>query len=398
MTKYHINTQALFPLIIIPTLLSILAYFYTDKYGFGLTEVLFTVASYYICNITVGIGFHRLWSHTSYKTTKAVEFILILLSAATLQGPVLMWASDHYKHHSYTDEEQDPHSPLKYSNKIMGFLWSHIGWMIFQNKESKVITRLALVKLGSNKLVMWQFKNYWSIALFMNFIFTGLVGYLIMGSIQGVAAGIIFMGIGRAIQQQATFFINSLCHFFGSRKYSNNTSGDIWWLAPFLLGENWHNYHHAFPMDYRNGFKWYQFDVHKWIIYLMSKVGLAWDLNRTSDVRIQAKMDEKNKIAIMQTQVQWSDLQTQAEKVKEMISNALHSIEHSSYNVKANIEQKIKYVKEQVHYISEQAQLFVQLPENSSDTMLNRTKKELKEFEDFVRNLISSLLPTKNAN
>ena len=396
MKKYNINVQALFPLIIIPTVLSILAYFYINNYGFSTTELLFTIVSYYVCNITVGIGFHRLWSHTSYKTTKAVEFILIMLSAATLQGPVLMWASDHYKHHSHTDEEQDPHSPLKYSNKILGFLWSHMGWMIFASKESKTITRLVLVKLGSNKLVMWQFKNYWAIAVFMNFVFTAMLGYLITGNMQGAAAGIIFMGIGRAIQQQATFLINSLCHFFGSRKYSTNTSGDIWWLAPFLLGENWHNYHHAFPMDYRNGFKWYQFDVHKWIIYLMSKIGLAWDLNRTSDIRINAKMEEKNSLTIKQTQVQWNDLQTKAEKLKELLSNTATSIENSSYKVKSNLEQKIKYIQTQIAYISEQAQLFVQLPENSSAKLLKRAKKELVEFESFIKNLVATLIPVNN--
>jgi stearoyl-CoA desaturase (delta-9 desaturase) len=391
MKKINIDIQALFPLIVIPIILSILAYFYIGEYGFRMQEFLLVVTSYYICNITVGIGFHRLWSHGCYKTHKVVEFILILLSAGTLQGPVLSWASDHYKHHTYTDEEQDPHSPLKYKNKLQGFLWSHIGWMIFKTTENKQITRIVLKKLGSNKLVMWQFKNYWRIAISMNLIFTALVGYLSIGNLQGVSAGIIFIGIGRAIQQQATFFINSLCHFFGSRKYSTNTSGDIWWLAPFLLGENWHNYHHAFPMDYRNGFKWYQFDVHKWIIYLMSKLGLAWDLNRTADIRIQAKMEEKNKLIVMKAQNQWSEVKTKVEKLKEMISSTINVIENSSNNVKANIDQQFKSIQEKLNYISEQAQLFIQLPENSTENILNHARKQIRKFESHVIILANKL-------
>lgn len=95
--------------------------------------------------------------------------------------------------------------------------------------------------------------------------------------------------VGYLIEQHATFSVNSLCHFVGSKKYYKGTTGDIWWMALFLLGENWHNFHHAFPLDYRNGVKWYYFDVHKWIINVMSKLGLAWNLEVTPEIRIQAK-------------------------------------------------------------------------------------------------------------
>jgi stearoyl-CoA desaturase (delta-9 desaturase) len=379
-----INQPAFFALIILPLLLVTLACIYINRIGFGLQEFLLITISYYVCNITVGIGFHRLWSHGCYKTNKIVELLLIFLSAGTLQGPVLAWVSDHHRHHTYTDDEQDPHSPLKYKNKIQGFLWSHIGWMIFNTKENKKITEVVLKKHGANKLIMWQFKYYLYLAIGMNVIFPLAVGYLIEPSLCGAISGIIFIGIGRSLQQHATFFINSLCHFFGSRKYSTNTSGDIWWLAPLLLGENWHNYHHAFPMDYRNGFKWYQFDVHKWIIYLMSRLGLAWDLNRTSDVRIQAKMEEKSKFIVTQAQNQWGEVKTKVEKLKEMISVTINIIENSSNNVKANIDQQFKSIQEKLNYISEQAQLFIQLPEKSTENILNEARKQIRKFENSI--------------
>ncbi|KAJ6644857.1 Exodeoxyribonuclease 7 small subunit, partial [Pseudolycoriella hygida] len=149
---------------------------------------------YYGSNITVGVGLHRLWSHHTFKTNRVVEFILAVMAAATLQGPVLSWASNHYKHHSFTDKEQDPHSPLKFSNKILGFLWSHIGWMIIDGSY-KSIDRITMVKLGRNKILKWQLKYYWEIAIFMNSVVPMIIGYLLGGTLIAAYAGFLFIGI-----------------------------------------------------------------------------------------------------------------------------------------------------------------------------------------------------------
>jgi stearoyl-CoA desaturase (delta-9 desaturase) len=138
---------------------------------------------------------------------------------------------------------------------------------------------------------MWQFRNYWKIAVLVNTLLPFCIGYVIGGNLQYGVAGFVFIGIGRAIQQQATFCINSLVHFFGSKKYVNGTAGDIPLLFFMFLGENWHNFHHAFPRDYRNGHKWYHLDAHKWIIALMEKLGLASNLVRTPKERIMAKIE-----------------------------------------------------------------------------------------------------------
>jgi stearoyl-CoA desaturase (delta-9 desaturase) len=386
-----INMQAFFALILLPSILLALCYVYSRNYDIGWYEVLLMIGSYYVCNITVGLGFHRLWSHNSYKTNSVVEFILVLLSAGTLQGPVLAWASDHYRHHTYTDEEQDPHTPLKYSSKIKGLLWSHIGWMIFNTPENKQITKIVIKKLGSNKLLLWQFKYYWQVATFMNVIVAGFAGYLFNNSLQGVFAGIVFIGIGRALQQHATFFINSLCHLFGTRKYSSNTSGDIFWLAPFLLGENWHNFHHAFPMDYRNGFKWYQFDVHKWLIYLMSRVGLAWDLNVTSDVRIQAKAQENSRISTIAAKTEWSNVKVKIDSLKDSVSTIithnLEIVETSSIKMKEEIYKNLEFINNKLNYLSEQARFFMQLPENSSDALIKKATKQIRNFENSINKI-----------
>lgn len=288
--KLRINPLVFSVLVIYPSILIGLTIWYGLTYGISSFEILLFVVGYYGANISVGLGLHRLWAHNTYKANKVVEFILAILSAGTLQGPALVWASDHHNHHTFTDQEGDPHSPLKYKNKFKGFFWSHIGWMLYGEGPVTSLNRITLVKLGRNKILRWQMKYYWHIAIVMNAVLPPIIGFVFTGTLQGALAGYVFIGIARAFQQQMTFCVNSMTHFIGSKPYYNGTAGDIWWMFIFLLGENWHNFHHAFANDYRNGHKWYQFDAHKWMIALLEKVGLATDLVRTSKVRIQAKM------------------------------------------------------------------------------------------------------------
>lgn len=120
-TKFTINYPALFVTVIYPIIIALIAIFYTNKYGIGKFEIISIIATYYVINISVGVGLHRLWSHGAFKTKPWVEVIFAFLTAGTLQGPILAWASDHMLHHKYTDEEKDPHTALKYKNKIIGF-------------------------------------------------------------------------------------------------------------------------------------------------------------------------------------------------------------------------------------------------------------------------------------
>ncbi|WP_341755038.1 acyl-CoA desaturase [Candidatus Tisiphia endosymbiont of Ptychoptera albimana] len=379
-----------FVLIIYPIILSYLGIKYYASHKIGVFEISLFIAGYYGSNIAVGVGLHRLWSHHAFKTNKMVEFILVMMSAGTLQGPVLSWASNHFKHHAYTDKDQDPHSPLKFENRILGFLWSHIGWMIIDGSY-KSIDRITMVKLGRNKLLRWQLKYYWQIAAFMNIVFPALIGYLIGGTIISAYAGFLFIGIGRALQQHATFCVNSLCHFVGSKKYYKGTAGDIWWMALFLLGENWHNFHHAFPSDYRNGAKWYHFDVHKWIIYLMSKVGLAWNLEVTPEVRIQAKVNETSKYLIEGRKQQLSLLQDKINQLVERVYVKLNEIENSSISVKVQLQKSFIEIQESLKKLAEQLHSSIQLTEKSSERLLKIASKKIKDREIAIYRLYNEL-------
>ena len=384
-----INTQNFFALIIIPILLIVLFSTYIREYTVGWKEIILAVGSYYVCNISVGIGFHRYWSHSSYKTNKFVEFILVFLTAGTLQGPVLYWISDHYLHHIYTDEEDDPHSPLKYKNKLLGFFWSHIGWLLVKDKNRHIIVPAVKKKYGNDTLLSWQLRYYPHLAIFMNLILPALVGYLcIANNVQGILGGILFIGIGRAVQQQVTFLINSLCHFYGSRKYSENTSGDIWWLAPFLLGENYHNYHHAFPSDYRNGIKWYHFDAHKWIIYCMNKLGLAWDLNKTNEIRIQAKLEYTKKRKQDFLRNEWLKIQTKIEELKILLKHKLSGIEKSSIFIKGHLQNKFNAISKKLESLYQKASNFTNMPENSSNKVVKKYELTIIKFESKIKYLL----------
>lgn len=386
-----VNKPALFTLIFYPILLAVLLVKYWLNHGIGWTEIILTISSYYIYNITVGVGLHRLWSHNAFKINKFVEFILVMLSAGTLQGPALSWASNHYKHHAFTDKAQDPHSPSKFDNKLVGFLWSHLGWMLIGEGSYKSIDRITWVKLGRNKLLKWQLKYYWQIAVFMNVIVPLFIGYLIGGTLASAYTAFLFIGIGRALQQQATFCVNSLCHFAGSKKYYKGTAGDIWWMALFLLGENWHNYHHAFPSDYRNGVKWYHFDVHKWIIYLMSKVGLVWELDRTAKVRIQAKMQETFSYLVDGRKQQLNLMQNKVDQLIENLYLKIKELEESSILIKEQFKKSFIEIQDSLKNLAEQLHSSTQVGEKPSEKLLKMINRKISDTEQAIYKLYNQL-------
>mgnify|MGYP001801594841 CR=1 FL=1 len=379
----NINKPVFFVLIIYPLLIIILCYFYVTCYGIGQFEIIFSLLGYYVSNIVVGIGLHRLWSHDSYKTNSFVEFILAIFAAGTLQGPVLIWASNHFKHHTYTDTDKDPHSPKKYENKLFGFLWSHIGWMIFDNESHKSISRITLVKLGRKKILRWQLHYYWHIAIFMNLLLPLAIGYMIGGKYQYAFAAFIFVGIGRSIQQQATFLVNSICHFVGSQKYTEGSSRDIWWLFFLLLGENWHNFHHAFPNDYRNGPKWYHLDIHKWIIYTMSVIGIAWDLKKTASVRVEAKI---GKTTAKFLSIKMEKIFIMRSKVNTMINNVqnwIQELDHSSDELRNNFNKSLGELLSSLNKITGLLSNF----KNPSEKIIGAIAKQINHYETRLKSM-----------
>jgi len=229
--------------------------------------------------MAITAGYHRLWSHRTYTAHWSIRFLLMIFGTMALQASILQWASNHRTHHQHVDDnERDPYSAKR------GFWFSHIGWMLRDYPSARTdFSNIPDIK--DDPIATFQHRFYLPLVLTINFGFTLLAGWLV-GDVWGVFW---LAGIARLVlSHHITWFINSLAHAWGSRPYTDkNTARDNGFLALITYGEGYHNFHHLYASDYRNGVRWYQFDPTKWLIYGLSLVGLASNLRRMPDVTIQ---------------------------------------------------------------------------------------------------------------
>jgi len=224
-------------------------------------------------------GYHRLWAHRAYEAHWSVKLFFMLFGTMALQNSILVWASGHRTHHRHIDDDdKDPYSAGR------GFWFSHIGWMLRQHESGKDDFRNA-PDLLNDPIVMFQHRYYVPLAVVMNLGVPALIGYL-----AGDVAGVMLLGglLRLVWSHHTTFFINSLAHMWGTRPYTDeNSARDNPVLALFTYGEGYHNYHHIFQYDYRNGIRWYQIDPTKWVIAGLSYVGLTWNLKRVPKFQVE---------------------------------------------------------------------------------------------------------------
>jgi stearoyl-CoA desaturase (delta-9 desaturase) len=269
-----------------PLFAIILSTIYFKGHGLQWAQILLGVAFYFITGIAITAGYHRLLSHRAYSAGKIVKFLYLVFGAAAFQNSALKWAADHRVHHRHVDHDKDPYNINK------GFFWAHIGWIFFKDEESEASQYPK--DLLNDKLVMWQHKNYLWIAVTAGLILPTVIGYFLGSALGGLALA----GLLRVVfVHHCTFFINSLCHIVGTRPYTDtNTARDSYVMALFSYGEGYHNYHHYFPSDYRNGIRWYHFDPTKWLIKSLALIGLVRDLKKVPEKLItQAKKEMHNK-------------------------------------------------------------------------------------------------------
>ena len=191
---------------------------------------------------------------------------------------ILIWAARHRVHHrSVDDDDKDPYSIGR------GFWYAHVGWMLRDYRSGQVDYKIV-PDLKKNKIVMWQHKHYLELVLLTNVGLPMLLGWMV-GDFWGV---FLLAGLGRLVlNHHFTFFINSLAHMWGKQPFTDeNSARDNWFIAIFTYGEGYHNYHHLFQNDYRNGIRWFNIDLNKWVIACASFLGLASDLRRTPQFKI----------------------------------------------------------------------------------------------------------------
>lgn len=233
-----------------------------------------------LSEISITAGYHRLWTHKAYEAHWLVRSMLAIGGTFAMQNSILHWASDHRRHHRYVDDhDKDPYSASR------GFWFSHIGWMLREH-NADIGDYSNCKDLQRDPIVMWQHRHYGLSVVMLNVGIPMMLGWW-YGDFWGV---MLMVGVVRlVISHHFTFFINSLSHIWGSQPYSDqNSSKDNSFLSVLTMGEGYHNYHHKFQNDFRNGILWWQFDPTKWLISSMAMVGLAYKLKRTPVERIES--------------------------------------------------------------------------------------------------------------
>jgi stearoyl-CoA desaturase (delta-9 desaturase) len=245
--------------------------------------------TYLLCGMGVTVGYHRLFTHRSFKTSRPVRAVLAVLGSMAIEGPLLDWASTHRKHHRFSDRPGDPHSPHVdqapgWRGAIKGLVHAHLGW-IFRGKDIANPRRYAKDLLADRDLrFISRTFPLWAVAgLALPFA----LGFALTGSLVGGLTGLLWGGAVRVfLLHHATYSINSLCHFFGRRPFATGDEArNLAWLAPMSLGEAWHNNHHAFPTSARHGLGRWQLDPAAWLITALERCHLAWDVVRIAPER-----------------------------------------------------------------------------------------------------------------
>ncbi|HEY8637824.1 MAG TPA: fatty acid desaturase [Solirubrobacteraceae bacterium] len=258
----------------------------------GLSDVLVFVVMYVPVGLGVTVGFHRLFTHRSFSTGRVTRGVLGALGSAALEGPVIEWVANHRKHHAFADVEGDPHSPHVdhgggLAGALRGLYHAHVGWLFssdFANEQRYAPDLLAdpTVRLIDRTFILW--------ALLGLAIPFGL-GVALTGTVVGGLTALLWGGAVRiALLHHVTFSINSLCHFFGRRRFdTDDESRNLRWLAPLSFGEAWHNNHHAFPTSAAHGLGRGELDFSALVIRGLERLGLAWDVVRVAPERVEAK-------------------------------------------------------------------------------------------------------------
>ncbi len=259
--------------------------FYLHRNGFVLSDwILFAV--YFVCSgLSITAGYHRLYAHRTYQARPLLQLFLLFFGASAFEQSALKWSSQHRNHHLYLDTERDPYSITK------GFWHAHMGWLVGWDR-TKNFENVA--DLRQNALIVHQHAHFklWAIG-------AGIVTPVLIGALAGHALGAFLIGVCFRIVfvQQMTFCINSFCHLIGTANYDPSTSArDHWFIALLTFGEGYHNFHHRFPSDYRNGIRWYHWDPSKWAISLFRRAGQAYNLRKAPYFHIlHARLASQNR-------------------------------------------------------------------------------------------------------
>lgn len=326
---------------------------YIKHYGFSWALAALTAFYMVVTGMGITVGYHRFFAHSTFKAHPIIKNILLFFGAAAFEQSALEWSSQHRDHHRYVDTDRDPYDIKK------GFFYAHMGWLMFWEHH---VDYSNVHDLSKDPVVAHQNRHYifWAIT-------SGVIVPVLIGALMGQALGAFLFAVCLRITfvYHSTFCINSVCHLFGTSTYDAESSAkDNWVNALITYGEGYHNFHHRFPSDYRNGVRWYHFDPSKWTIGFLASLGLVWDLKKVSQFRILAARLHSENIKVsrrlealkkknedhQKTQEIWTrryelirrhltDWQSQFETYQGMLGQRVHD---SSHELRLTARKKMK--------------------------------------------------------
>jgi stearoyl-CoA desaturase (Delta-9 desaturase) len=254
--------------------------------------IVFTIM-YLLTGLGITVGFHRLFTHRSFKAGNGVRATFAIFGSMAIEGPVISWVADHRKHHAFSDQPGDPHSPHVdhghgFKGAMRGLLHAHVGWLFIHTQRGRH-ERYA-PDLLKDPTIRW-INRYFFVWAITGLVLPFMLGWIIGGTLHTALTGLLWGGAVRMlVLHHVTYSINSLCHFFGRRAYeTKDESRNLFWLALPSFGESWHNNHHAFPTSAEHGLRTWQIDTSAMVIRLLEKLGLVWDVVRVSPERQQQR-------------------------------------------------------------------------------------------------------------
>ena len=350
---------------------------YGFLYGYDLFEWGVFVLLMGVCGISITAGYHRLWSHKTYKAHPIVRLMFAIGGAFALQNDVFHWASDHRRHHQYVDDnDRDPYSAGR------GFWFSHIGW-ILRDYASGTEDFSNIKDLQKDPILVWQHKHYLKLVLATNLGIPAL-----LGALHGdIIAGLLLGGLLRLVlSQHVTYLINSLAHMWGTQTYSESISArDNHLLALITYGEGYHNYHHTFQWDYRNGVHWWHYDPTKWLIGLLAMVGLTRELKRCPPANIEKARLEQQYRTLTQRCELMNIPDSWRERVEQEYQQLLHTLQQWSEYRQAWYESRGKQIQETLEQWDR-----LQIKDRYREVQF-QLKLQRKRWQQLVRNLTAPL-------
>jgi stearoyl-CoA desaturase (delta-9 desaturase) len=263
-------------------------------HGVGVTAIAILAVGYLLTGIGITVGYHRLFTHRSFETYPAVRYALALLGQMGVEGDVVTWVADHRKHHQFSDREGDPHSPhAEFGDgpveALKGLWHAHTGWLFTSvGRADRARYAKDLVQDAGLRTIAKLFLPLVVVSL----VIPALIGWMLIGGWYGFVSGLVWGGAVRILLlHHVTWSINSICHFWGRRRFdSPDESRNVWWLSWLSFGESWHNNHHAFPSSAFHGLRRFEIDPGGWVIRGLEACGLAWRVVRIPGERQATKL------------------------------------------------------------------------------------------------------------